>query len=274
MCVPGCMETVARRLSRRGFFKGAGAAAVGLASFQAFAPPRPAQAEPMRFSTVVDLTHPIVEDFPTFFGTNQLEIEKMYGFEKDGFNVNRWHLVEHTGTHMDAPLHFSRDGNSAADVPTDQLVVPLAVIDVKAQAGENPDYQVTPADLEAWEAANGKLPQGGCIAMNSGWGRYATSDKFRNADADGKMHFPGFGIEATKMAMERGLVGLAVDTLSLDHGLSADFATHYAWLPTGRWGMEAVANLDDVPASGATLVVGAPKIVGASGGPSRLFALV
>ncbi|WP_346432798.1 hypothetical protein [Breoghania sp.] len=74
--------------------------------------------------------------------------------------------------------------------------------------------------------------------------------------------------------MERGLVGLGVDTLSLDHGLSPDFATHYAWLPSGRWGMEAMANLDEVPAAGATLVVAAPKIVGASGGPSRLFALV
>ncbi|WP_346432799.1 cyclase family protein [Breoghania sp.] len=188
MCVPGCMETVHKSLSRRGFFKGT--AAVGMASFQAFAPPRPAQAAPASFSKVVDLTHPLVEGFPTFFGPPQLELEKMFGFEKNGFNVNKWHLVEYTGTHMDSPLHFSADGNSAADVPTYQLVVPLAVIDVKAKTAENVDYQVTPEDLEEWEAANGTLPEGGCIAMNSGWGQYATSDKFRNADADGKMHFP------------------------------------------------------------------------------------
>ena len=274
MCVPGCMEMVHKRLSRRGFFKGAGVAAVGAASFQAFAPPRPAQAAPASFSKVVDLTHALVEDFPTFFGTPQLEVEAMFGFEKDGFNVNKWHLVEHTGTHMDAPLHFSKDGLSAAEIPADQLVLPLAVIDVKARAAEDPDYQVTAGDLEEWEAAHGRLPEGGCIAMNSGWGAYVATETFRNADAEGKMHFPGFGIDATRLAMERGLVGLGVDTLSLDHCLSADFATHYAWLPSGRWGMEAMANLDEVPATGATLVVGAPKVVGASGGPSRLFALV
>ena len=98
---------------------------------------------------------------------------------------------------------------------------------------------------------------------------------FRNADADGVMHFPGFHVEAAEYLMsERNAVGIAVDTLSLDYGRSEDFATHYAWLPTNRWGLEAVANLDQLPASGATLVVGGPTIVGATGGPSRLIALV
>ncbi|AXS42577.1 cyclase family protein [Breoghania sp. L-A4] len=272
MCVPGCQEAVVARLSRRGFFKGAGAAAATAATFQAFAPP--ARAAPASFSRAVDLTHRLVENFPTYFGGNQIEFEKMFSFEEDGFNVNRWHLVEHTGTHMDAPLHFSKDGASAADVPVDQLVLPLAVIDVKAQAAADPDYQVSAQDLLDWETANGPLPQGGCVAMNSGWDQFAGNEKFRNADADGKMHFPGFALEATELLMERGVTGMAVDTLSLDYGLSTDFVTHYAWLPSGRWGMEAVANLDQVPATGATLVVGAPKIAGASGGPSRLIALV
>ncbi|MGB7206773.1 MAG: cyclase family protein, partial [Anderseniella sp.] len=92
--------------------------------------------------------------------------------------------------------------------------------------------------------------------------------------AEKKMHFPGFHIEATKMLLETKAVGMAVDTLSLDHGPSADFATHYAWLPTNRWGIENLANLDAVPAKGATLVVGAPKHRGGSGGPARIFAMV
>jgi kynurenine formamidase len=89
------------------------------------------------------------------------------------------------------------------------------------------------------------------------------------------MHFPGFHPEATRMLLEEtDLVGIVVDTLSIDHGASADFATHYAWLPAGRWGLECVANLDRLPASGATLVVGAPKFRGGTGGPSRVFALI
>ena len=111
--------------------------------------------------------------------------------------------------------------------------------------------------------------------MNSGWDKHVKTDKFRNADGDNKMHFPGFHVEATNMLMEdANVTGIAVDTLSLDHGPSADFATHYAWLPTNRWGIECLANLDAVPATGATLVVGAPKIVGGTGGPSRIFTLM
>lgn len=110
--------------------------------------------------------------------------------------------------------------------------------------------------------------------MLSGWGDHVNDPRFRNADDDGVMHFPGFHVDAAEMLMEEAdVAGIAVDTLSLDHGPSPDFATHYAWLPTNRWGLECVASLDEVPAAGATLVVGAPKHRGGTGGPARLFTL-
>jgi len=88
------------------------------------------------------------------------------------------------------------------------------------------------------------------------------------------MHFPGFHIETIEMMLaERNVKGILVDTLSLDYGISADFAVHYRWLPAGRWGIENVANLASLPASGALAVVGGPKIAGATGGPTRIFAL-
>jgi kynurenine formamidase len=111
--------------------------------------------------------------------------------------------------------------------------------------------------------------------MHSGWAKHVGSDRFAGKDAQGVLHFPGFHPEATDWLMqERRVRGMAVDTLSLDFGASKDFKTHYAWLPSGRWGLECVANLDRVPARGATLVVGAPKIRGATGGPTRVLALV
>ncbi|MEL7256709.1 MAG: cyclase family protein, partial [Pseudomonadota bacterium] len=100
------------------------------------------------------------------------------------------------------------------------------------------------------------------------------SNAYRGFDGE-KMHFPGFHIEAAQMLMEEtGARSMAVDTLSLDHGPSADFAVHYAWLPTGRFGIENIANLDRLPASGATIVVGAPKHRGGTGGPARIMALI
>lgn len=270
MCVPGCQEAVLSRLSRR-FMIGAGTAAALAVAY----PPRPVVAKPMTFSKTVDLTHTLGEDFPTFFGEPQLEIEQMFTYAKDKFNVNKWHLVEHTGTHLDAPLHFSADQNSADRIPVEQLVVPLAVVNIAAKAESDADAQVTPDDLKAWEAKNGPIPDGACVAMYSGWDKYVSSEKFRNADSGGTMHFPGFHVEAAQMMMEQGnVVGMAVDTLSLDYGQSKDFATHYKWLPSGRWGLECIANLATLPEVGATVVVGGPKIKGASGGPSRVLALV
>jgi kynurenine formamidase len=273
MCVPGCLETMGRRLGRRQLLGGAGLAlAAGAASVL---PPRARAAEPRSFSRVVDLTHAMGPDFPTYDGGSNLGMETIVTLAKDGYNMYRWLLVEHTGTHMDAPIHFGDGVQSADQIPIEHLVVPLAVVDIRAKAQENADAELTPDDLQAFEAEHGPIPVGGCVAMLSSWDTRARGPEFRNADGDGVMHFPGFHVEAAQYLMEeRNAVGIAVDTLSLDYGKSPDFATHYAWLPTNRWGLEAVANLAELPPTGATLVVGGPKIKGATGGPSRVLALL
>ena len=260
-----------RMLSRRDLFRkaavGAAAAAVGTT---AAAPATIAGGH----EKIVDMTHELYEDFPTYSGEPQFFAEQKFFFAEDGYNLFDLRVNEHTGTHMDAPLHFSSDGQSVAQVPVENLVVPLCVIDIKARASENADAQVSPDDLKAWMSTNGPIPDNACVAMNSGWDRHVGTVKFRNIGTDNKMHFPGFHVEAARMLMEEtGAVGIAVDTLSLDFGPSADFATHYAWLPTNRWGLENLANLDDVPAAGATLVVGSPKHRGGTGGPSRVFVM-
>jgi len=279
MCVPGCQETVLKRLSRRGFLKAAAAAAVGTAVGSV--PLVQAQNDdveqlflrPVR--RVIDLTHTLAPDFPTFFGQPQLEIDTLFEFETDGFNMKTWNLVEHTGTHMDAPFHFSNDQDTADEIPLSKLILPLAVVDIRAKAEANPDAQLTPDDLHAWESRYGHIPQGSCVAMLSGWAEKVNSVAFRNADADGILHFPGFHVEAADFLIEeRSVHGIAVDTLSLDFGPSPDFAVHYRWLPTNRWGMEAVANLDKVPPVGATLVAAVSKVAGATGGPSRVIAMI
>jgi kynurenine formamidase len=273
MCHHCVVESVkARMLSRRDLFRGA-AAGAAVASVGGLATSVPALAQGM--SRAVDLTHELHEGFPTYFGEQQFFMEQKFAFADDGFNLFELRVNEHTGTHMDAPLHFSADGQSVAEVPVENLVAPLAVIDIRERAEGDADAQVTPEDIQAWIDANGPLPERCCVAMSSGWDAKVSGDGFRNVGADEKMHFPGFHVEAVQMLMEQSTaIGIAVDTLSLDFGISPDFATHYAWLPTNRWGLEAVANLSELPATGATLVVGAPKHRGGTGGPSRVIALV
>ena len=274
MCVPGCQEAVRLALSRRGFFKGAAAA-----SFAATAvAPDLALAKPTvrQFTTTVDLTHVMSAAFPTFFGVPGIEMEKKFDIKKDGFNLYWWRIIEHAGTHLDAPIHFSENGATAEKIPADTLVVPLAVVDVAAKAAQNPDYLLTREDLAAWEKKYRRLPDNCCVAMHSGWAKHVDDGaKYTGKDAAGVFHFPGVSPEAADWLMkERKVAGLAVDTLSLDHGPSKDFKVHYAWLPSGRWGLENVTSLDKVPPAGATLVVGLAKVKDATGGPARLIALV
>jgi len=282
MCVPGCEEAVRHALTRRGFFRGTGAVAAGFAATAvapaaARAPTTRAPEGPSRsFRAVVDLTHTMSPAFPTFFGVPGIEMQKQFDLKKDGFNLYWWRIVEHAGTHLDAPIHFSEAGATADLIAADTLVVPLAVVDVAAKAAQNVDYQVTRQDLAAWESQHGRLPDNACVAMHSGWAQHVgDAAKFTGKDAGGTFHFPGFAPDAAEwLLQERRVAGLAVDTLSLDYGASKDFKTHYLWLPSGRWGLENVANLDKVPASGATLVVGVAKVKDATGGPTRLLALV
>lgn len=271
MCVPGCQEAVRQAISRRGLFKGALAAGFASTAIEAAA-----AAPARRFTAVVDLTHTMSADFPTFLGIPGIEMEKKFEIKKDGFNLNWWRINEHAGTHMDAPIHFSEDGASAEQIPADTLVVPLAKVDVAAKAARDPDYLLTRDDLIAWERKHRRLPENCCVAMHSGWAQHAGDvGRYMGKDSAGVLHFPGFSPEAADWLLKnRRVAGLAVDTLSLDHGPSKDFKVHYSWLPAGRWGLENVANLDKVPAVGATLIVGLAKVKGATGGPTRVLALV
>ena len=267
MCVPGCCEAMERAISRRGALAGAVASMAFAGASQASAP--------RSFTRVIDLTHTLSPAFPTFFGTAGIAIERRYSLKKDGANVCWWNVSEHAGTHVDAPFHYSDTGASAEKIAVEQLVVPLAVVDVSAKAVGNADYQLSRTDLVDWEARHGQLPENACVAMNSGWAQHLGSAKFTGKDAAGTMHFPGIHPDAAAwLIAERRIAGLAVDTLSLDHGPSEDFKTHRLWLPSGRWGIENIANLEQVPTNGATLIVGLPKVKGASGGPTRILALI
>ena len=272
MCVPGCEEAVRAALTRRGFFRGAAATAFAATAVA----PSQAIAQERSFRRIVDLTHTLSPDFPTFFGVPGIEMKRQADLKKDGFNAYIWHVMEHAGTHLDAPIHFSENGAPADRIDVTAFVVPLAVVDIADQAAKNADYQMTRADLEAYEKKHGRIPDNACVAMHSGWARYAADGaRYTGKDAVGVFHFPGFSPDAAQWLLtERKVTGLAVDTLSLDHGASKDFKTHYLWLPSGRWGLENVAGLDQVPPAGATLVVGAPKVKDATGGPVRLIALV
>jgi len=269
ICVMNAVKD--KMMSRRSFFKDAAFASAALAVGSTVAAPAAMAAG---HGGVEDMTYTLSDAFPTYEGEPGFSMKQIYNFKENYFNLFEYTVNEHTGTHIDAPLHFSEDGSSVDEIPVSNLVAPLCVIDIAARAAEDKDTLVTPDDIKAWMAKHGDIPAHACVAMYSGWGSKVDTDDFRGFDGE-KQHYPGFHVEAATMLMEETqAASLAVDTLSLDNGISEDFATHYAWLPSGRFGIENIANLDKVPASGATLVIGAPKHKGGTGGPARIFALV
>ncbi|MGC4191094.1 MAG: cyclase family protein [Thermomicrobiales bacterium] len=226
-------------------------------------------------SSIVDMTHVMTPDFPVWPGNEPFAMENLTTVATGGFYTNKLSYYEHTCTHLDAPAHFVEDGLTAEFLPVENFVAPLAVIDISARAADDPDTGVTPDDIAAWEAAWGSLPAGAFVAMYSGWeARLADPASFVNLDADGVQHYPGFTPDAaTFLIDERDIVGIGVDTLSQDPGNSTDFGAHIAILSAGRYGIEGLARLGSVPAAGGTIVVGAPKHLHASGGPTRAFTL-
>ena len=272
MCLPACVVQLQQAASRRSFLRAAGAAALAIA-----AAPLPAKAEPERwvsFRKVVDLTHTLGPTFP-FPVDHAFALERISSRPRDMWNINRWHFHEHIGTHIDAPFHCS-DGDTAERIPAEKLVGPLAVIDIRDRAAGDPDTALTPDDLKNWERRHGPIPAGAVVAMCSGWdARADNAGRFFGRDDRGRFHFPGFHVEAVQfLFQERNVIGIAVDTISLDVGTTGSFPVHHFWLGQNNWGLENVADLGQLPPSGATIVVGSPKIAGATGGPSRVLALV
>jgi kynurenine formamidase len=245
-------------------------------------PARPA-APDLATAEVIDLSHPFDEKtlyWPTAPSTFQLT--KLFeGKTEAGFfyTANAFCTPEHGGTHFDAPIHFAQGRRTADQVPVRQLIAPAVVIDVAKQAAADPDYRLTVADVQAWEKRHGRIPEGAIVLLRTGWSarwpdrkRYLGDDKPGDAS---NLHFPSYGKESAELLVRERKVGvLGVDTASIDHGPSKDFIVHQIANGADVPGLENLANLDRLPATGAWVIALPMKIAGGSGGPLRAVALL
>lgn len=262
-------------VDRRSFLKSGAALAMG-SVMATVGGPMPAFADSGRKRRTYDLTYRLVKDFPDFYGTEPVISDTIdVDFPTDGFYSKSWTFPEHIGTHIDAPGHFSQGAQLVDDLTADQLVAPLAVVDIRRKATDNPNAVVEPEDLIAYERGHGRIPERALVAMNSGWQQqYGDGDRFRGGAGFPDLNFPGFSIDATDwLVAKRNPVGIGVDTMSIDPGNSQDFAVHFGFLATNRYGIENLANLDSVPARGTLVTVGAVPWEDGSGGPCRVIAV-
>lgn len=232
----------------------------------------------------IDLTHDFSADslyWPTA-QRFQLEVESRAFTDRGYFYAaNRYRASEHGGTHVDAPIHFAEKGQTVDQIPIEQLIGAAVVVDVTAQAAENPDYQVTVADFEAWEKEHGRLPSGVIVLLRTGFARFWPKAKTylgteqRGAEAVPGLHFPGLHPDAARwLIANRPIKAIGLDTASIDYGQSKLFESHQILLGKNIPAFENVAALDQLPTTGALVLALPMKIKEGSGGPLRIVAWV
>ena len=243
-----------------------------------------AQAQQINLSStrIVDLTHAFDKNtiyWPTSpFGFELKPLHK--GPTPLGFYYAAYSFCapEHGGTHLDAPAHFAEGVWSSGEIPVERFIRPAVVIDVSDKANENRDYTLTMEDIAAFEAKHGTITEGATVLLRTGWGsRYPNRLAYLGDDRPGdasNLHFPSFGVEAVKLLISRRVSMFGVDTASIDPGTSKDFPVHRLAAANDVAGLENLANLEELPPTGATLIALPMKIGGGSGAPLRAIALV
>ena len=239
---------------------------------------------------VVDLSQPLgpetpVIALPPIFANSPgvtLEVVSKFDERGPGWYWNTITMGEHTGTHFDAPVHWitGKDlpDNTTDTIPAAKFIGPACVIDVSAEAAADPDFLLTPEGLVAWEATHGRIPAGAWVLLRTDWSKRTDPRDFFNADERGP-HTPGFH-QATSalLAHERDILGVGVETVGTDAGQAGGFdppfPNHAIMHGAGKFGLASLANLDQLPPTGAVVIAAPLKIVGGSGSPVRVLAIV
>ena len=232
---------------------------------------------------IVDLTHAFDASSVYWPTAAPFKLETDFeGMTDKGYyySAYRYSAAEHGGTHLDSPVHFAKGRHTVDQIPLQQLIGAAVIVDVTSQAAANPDYQVSVADFQNWERRNGRIAPGTIVLLRTGWGKfYGDPKKYlgtdqRGAEAVAKLHFPGLDPAAARwLTQNRSLKAIGLDTPSIDYGQSTLFESHRILFEKNIPAFENVANLEQLPLKGFSVIALPMKIKGGSGGPLRIVAV-
>ena len=224
---------------------------------------------------VVDLSQPLCERTVLWPGSRPFLAETVSGIERDGAYARVIRTPEHAGTHLDAPAHFAFGGRAVDQIPAQRLVAQGVKHDVSDRCADDPDFALCADDLEELESRDGRIPEGSAFLLRTGWEELSGDpDRYLGGSSTDALRFPGFGASAARLLVERGVVGIGIDTLSVDTGRNSSFPVHHVTLPSGLWHLEGLVNLDALPSRGFLVFAGAIALSGGSGAPARVLALL
>jgi kynurenine formamidase len=229
---------------------------------------------------VIDLSYAINDHLPPRPGDKKtFEAFPNATIERDGYFTRNFWMLEHYGTHLDAPAHFPPGKTTVDEIPAHKLIGPCVLLDVsngnrRADSDET-DYRLPVSRVKEWEARNGNIPAGAIVLLRTGCAaHWNDADRYRGIDAAGSMHFPGFSVEAVQYLISKRISGIGADAMSVDAGDSKDYAVHTLALGSDLFQLENLSDLSELPEAGALLIVAPIKLEGGSGGPCRVFAIV
>ena len=230
------------------------------------------------YSRVVDLSHVIHPGMPAWTADPPVVLEQVASLEKQGYNLRRFSMSEHGGTHLNAPIGFCPGGTTVDTYPSDLLVLPAVILDIRNQVRAGADCQLSTEKLLAWEEQYGPIPAGSLAVLYTGWqARWQIAPAFFGEDAQGGLHFPGFGLNAARfLSQERGVAGIGTDAPGVDPGRDPTFAVNRLLAKTGALDrpmivLECLNHLDQLPATGATVVIGILRLKGGTGSPASVM---
>lgn len=237
---------------------------------------------------LIDLTQTLSEDTPVLvlppnFGQCapfSREVISRYDDRGVAWYWSNFTVGEHTGTHFDAPVHWvsGKDlpDNSIDRLPLQDFIAPAAVLDFSSEAAANPDFLLDVAQIEAWESQHGRIPPRSWVLLRTDWSK-RQKEAYTNRREDGA-HTPGPNTAAVRLLIERGILGFGVETIGTDAGqahlLEPPYPAHTLLHGAGRYGLQCLENLDQLPPTGAVVIAAPLKIRDGSGSPLRVFALV
>lgn len=227
----------------------------------------------------IDLTHAFEPGVPHYVAFPDEQREVVTTVETHGFLVHRYSHVGQWGTHVDPPSHFIAGGRTLDEIPVEDMLLPLVVLDARELVAADADYVVDLALIKEHERVYGRIPNGAFVAFASGWSsRWPSTDAMQNRDADAVAHYPGWGVEALRFLVEeRGIRAVGHEQTDTDPGASLSKgcvdAERYL-LGADRWQIEMLTGLEDVPPTGALILASWPKPRAGSGFPARCVAIV
>ena len=230
-------------------------------------------------SKLVDLSHKLAPDIPHWSGFPPATRTTLFDYPDSGFKAEQYCHVGQWGTHIDPPSHFFAGLRTLDQIPLTEMIMPLVVLDVHRQVQQNPDYTLSVADIRAWEQRHGPIPRNSFVAMRTDWSkRWPDQVNMQNQDAAGVKHYPGWSLEALRYLYEqRGITASGHETTDTDPGIATshdDYSLEAYILSNNHYQIEMLTNLDQVPESGAAVMVSWPNVDQGSGFPARVLALI